>query len=184
MNLRNLMVAFMVVVGTTPSMAIFLEQPNQHKSFCKWHPDQCKKIGTLQPARLTVQKLIELDDVNRTVNSMIKGRVEKKGIDVWRFPTDGYGDCEDYAILKRAMLLDKGWASSQLLMTIVHSKPAGWHAILVVRTNRGDYVLDNLRNDVHKVEESVHNFHWRQSFVNPEMWVDYNAYQSRVGATR
>ena len=173
MKLRNLMVALLVIVGCPPAVANFVQQPPAHESFCVWHPDQCEKIGTIKPAKLSVEKLIELDDINRVVNEMIKGRHEPKGADIWRFPTNGYGDCEDYAILKRAMLLNNGWASSQLLMGIVYSRNEGWHAILIVRTDKGDYVLDNLRNDVHLVDESWHVFHYRQSFANPMAWVKY-----------
>ena len=173
MKLRNLLVALLVIAGSTPAVAQFIQQPNQHKEFCKWHPDQCKKIGTIKPAQFTAEKLIQLMDINQTVNTMIKGRVEPKGTDIWRFPTNGYGDCEDYAIMKRSMLLNLGWASSQLLMGIVYQKEQGWHAILIARTTNGDYVLDNLRNDVHPVDESKHIFHWRQSFVNPVAWVAY-----------
>ena len=39
--------------------------------------------------------------------------------DYWTLPTDGKGDCEDYALLKRHELIRLGWPSSALLMTIV-----------------------------------------------------------------
>ena len=59
--------------------------------------------------------------VNKWVNETVKpitdmdhwGVVEK-----WSLPTDGYGDCEDYVLMKRKMLIDAGWPREALLITV------------------------------------------------------------------
>ncbi len=37
--------------------------------------------------------------------------------DDWRVPT-AYGDCEDFAILKKRELLKRGWPAAALLLTV------------------------------------------------------------------
>lgn len=63
--------------------------------------------------------------------------------DYWTLPRNGKGDCEDYVLLKRAKLMSRGISPSQLLITMVQgSEP---HIVLTVRTDHGDYILDNMR---------------------------------------
>jgi len=38
-------------------------------------------------------------------------------VERWSHPDDGYGDCEDYALLKRRMLIEAGWPREALLLT-------------------------------------------------------------------
>ena len=57
-------------------------------------------------------------------------------------PTDR-GDCEDYALLKQKLLIERGWPSSSLLMTVVRDEKGEGHAVLTARTSQGDFVLDN-----------------------------------------
>jgi len=40
-------------------------------------------------------------------------------VERWSYPDDGYGDCEDYALLKRRMLIEAGWPREALLLTLV-----------------------------------------------------------------
>jgi hypothetical protein len=37
--------------------------------------------------------------------------------DVWSLPATGRGDCEDFALMKRKLLIERGWPSSALLLT-------------------------------------------------------------------
>ncbi len=58
-------------------------------------------------------------------------------------PDDGYGDCEDYVLLKRRMLMQAGWPREALLITVVRDRNNDGHAVLTVKTNRGEFILDN-----------------------------------------
>src|SRR6476469_5539570 len=40
-------------------------------------------------------------------------------VERWNYPDDGYGDCEDYVLLKRRMLMQAGWPREALLITVV-----------------------------------------------------------------
>ena len=64
-------------------------------------------------------------------------------VDRWNYPDDGYGDCEDYVLLKRRLLIQLGWPREALLVTVVLDNEDEGHAVLTVTTDKGDYVLDN-----------------------------------------
>ena len=87
------------------------------------------------------------------------------------FPTDGKGDCEDYALLKRKMLIEEGFPRQALLMTVVKDEKGEGHAILTVKTNRGEFVLDNQESRILPWNQSGYKFVKRQSQENPNVWV-------------
>jgi predicted transglutaminase-like cysteine proteinase len=64
-------------------------------------------------------------------------------VDRWDFPEDGYGDCEDYQLLKRKLLAERGLSRRAMRMTVVIDEQGEGHAVLMIRTSRGDYILDN-----------------------------------------
>ena len=64
-------------------------------------------------------------------------------VESWYYPDDGYGDCEDYVLLKRRMLMQAGWPREALLITVVRDKNGDGHAVLTVKTDKGEYILDN-----------------------------------------
>ena len=64
------------------------------------------------------------------------------GMIQWRrYLNDGAG--ASYALLKRRLLVEAGWPRQALLMTIVHEANGDGHAVLTVKTDRGEYILDN-----------------------------------------
>jgi predicted transglutaminase-like cysteine proteinase len=59
------------------------------------------------------------------------------------------------------------------------------HAVLTVRTNRGEYVLDNLNKDVLPWSKTGYRFVKRQSQRNPNVWVSLgNDAPNAVAAAR
>jgi predicted transglutaminase-like cysteine proteinase len=121
-------------------------------AFCQRVPDQCP--ATDEPGRLValddgIWRLLE--QVNRAVNDEIRPQDDLRhyGVaDHWTLPADGFGDCEDYALLKRKRLMEAGLPVSALRLAIVDAPREGRHAVLTIATDHGDYVLDNLRGDV------------------------------------
>ena len=64
------------------------------------------------------------------------------------FQNQGYtgkGDCEDYRLLKRRILAEQGLSRRAMRMTVVIDEEGGGHAVMMVRTDRGDLILDNRR---------------------------------------
>jgi predicted transglutaminase-like cysteine proteinase len=88
----------------------------------------------------------------------------------WTLPTTR-GDCEDYQLLKRHRLIERGWPSSSLLMTVVRDEKNEGHAVLTARTTQGDFVLDNKVDVVRLWNQTPYHFVMRQSYLNPKVWV-------------
>jgi len=53
------------------------------------------------------------------------------------------GDCEDYQLLKRKLLVEAGLPRRAMRMTVVIDDIDEGHALLTVRTDAGDLILDN-----------------------------------------
>lgn len=84
--------------------------------------------------------------VNSFVNRQIRYEADK--VDVWKTAattlTDGFGDCEDFALLKLALLEAAGIPRADLMLNIArHLKLRADHAMLIVRAGDKLLVLDN-----------------------------------------
>ena len=115
--------------------------------FCRRHPSECA-VDNAEPAKVAMSSEIwkTLVAVNRRVNGRIKPMTDKAHwtvVDRWDFPDDGYGDCEDYQLLKRKLLVERGLPRRAKPMTVVNDELGEGHALLMVRTDRGDIILDN-----------------------------------------
>ena len=91
-------------------------------------------------------------------------------IDLWSYPNDGSGDCEDYQLLKRKLLVEAGLPRRALLMSVVADERGAGHAVLTVRTDRGDLILDNLTDEIREWFETNYVFIKRESARKAE-WV-------------
>lgn len=120
----------------------------------------------LAPVTLSDQRMAQLRQVNSYVNSTITevSDMEQYGReDVWTLPTSGKGDCEDFALLKRKMLIERGWPASALSIAVGMTSQGEPHAVLTVATDRGSYVLDNLTSSILPSSQTSHTFYARQS---------------------
>ena len=90
--------------------------------------------------------------------------------DYWSLPINGRGDCEDYALLKKKELIDAGFKSDRLAITVVLDRNGKNHSVLMARLKAGDYVLDNLSGSVKPWESTGYTFIARQDFENQRVW--------------
>jgi predicted transglutaminase-like cysteine proteinase len=148
--------------------------PLGHTRFCFAYRDQCKVSNPIfRPQRMAVMEasLKQLDEVNRAVNRAIRPQADSPGLlnDIWSIAPPA-GDCDDYAVTKRAELLKRGWSSRRLLLAQAVAPSGEDHLVLVVRTRLGDYVLDNLSQQVLPAAQA--NLRWigLQSAANPHIW--------------
>jgi len=143
--------------------------------FCETYEGICDTKPTAARDVVLDQKAwADLQRVNAWVNHTIKPETDTDHYGIiqwWRFPDDGVGACHSYALLKRRMLLDGGWPRSALLMTIVHEANGEGHAVLTVKTDRGEYILDNLTDRIRLWSETPYHFDKRQSQADPNVWV-------------
>jgi predicted transglutaminase-like cysteine proteinase len=115
--------------------------------FCNRNPADCAIIPG-EPARINLdaQTWRKIDNINAQVNRDIipVTDLDHWGVmESWDYPDDGKGDCEDYALQKRKLLIQAGFPRRALLMTVVLDEDQAGHAVLMVRTDRGDFILDN-----------------------------------------
>ena len=140
--------------------------------FCSRYRSECADDDrAAQPIDLTPAVMRKIQRINAAVNKSVApvSDMDHWGVvDQWDYPADGKGDCEDYALLKRRMLLDEGFPRQALLMTVVKEANGDGHAVLTVKTNRGEFVLDNLGDEVKAWNKTPYRFVKRQSEQNPE----------------
>ena len=142
--------------------------------FCNRYATECD-VQPLAPEDidLTPAALKDIERIDRQVNAAVTPETDMDHwgvVDRWDYPTDGKGDCEDYALLKRKLLMHAGYPRQALLMTVVKDLEGEGHAILTVKTNRGEFVLDNLTDKVLAWSETGYKFVKRQSQADPNLW--------------
>lgn len=118
--------------------------PRAFTSFCHTHASHCRGGGKAQVA-MTADLMKLLNRTNNRVNRSIRLRAEK--VDVWKVNVR-VGDCEDFVLTKRAQLIKLGVPASSLRIGVGYTRPGVGHAVLVVRTSKGDFVLDNRRRAI------------------------------------
>ena len=67
--------------------------------------------------------------------------------------------------------MNNGLSVSNLLITVVRKPNGEGHAVLTVRTDRGDYILDNLINRVRLWSETGYRYLKRQAVDHTGHWV-------------
>ncbi len=151
--------------------------PIGHYELCMKSPVECSEVSSqTSPVALTRALWKDLVRINKTVNTAIRPRTDLEmwgKPEVWSYP-DTEGDCEDYVLLKRHMLMQKGLPSGALLITVVRQPNGDGHAVLTVRTDHGDFILDNLQGRVLPWEDTDYEYLKRQSTRNSGTWVQIN----------
>ncbi|MBB4053772.1 putative transglutaminase-like cysteine proteinase [Devosia subaequoris] len=139
--------------------------PLSMQFFCAKNRNECRGGGSAQVG-MTPNMMMMLKQVNVHVNRSIRPKVDSA--DIWNLnPTEG--DCEDYVLSKRSMLIKHGVSAGALRIAYTHTRRGEPHAVLVVKTSQGDYVLDNLNNSVKTLRASGYNIR-TMSTANPRSW--------------
>jgi predicted transglutaminase-like cysteine proteinase len=143
--------------------------------FCVEYDPECKtKPSAPRDVVLSSQAWKDLKRVNLYVNTHVKPMTDMEHwgvVERWNYPDDGYGDCEDYVLQKRKMLMQAGWPREALLITVVRDKNGDGHAVLTVKTDKGEYVLDNQADEIVLWSDTGYRFVKRQSQSDPNVWV-------------
>jgi predicted transglutaminase-like cysteine proteinase len=143
--------------------------------FCVEYDPECKTTSSMaRDIVLSVAAWKDLQRVNLWVNTNVKPMTDMDHwgvVERWNYPDDGYGDCEDYVLQKRRMLIKAGWPREALLITVVRDRNGDGHAVLTVKTDRGEYILDNQTDDIVMWSDTGYRFVKRQSQSDPNVWV-------------
>jgi len=154
--------------------------------FCGRRPEECN-LGLLKPldVRLTKASWVQLNRINRQVNGAIEPMTNLAHwgttLDHWDYPVDGKGDCKVYALYKRKLLIDAGFPRQALLMTVVRDLEGEGHAILTVKTDRGEFVLDNLSDEIRPWDATGYTYLKRQAQSDPNVWLDLGGVRNAPG---
>jgi len=122
-----------------------------HQDFCKRFPGECEMTGE-EVIEWTPELQQDLQDISLKVNRDIKfvldpDQYQKE--EFWTYPLSGEGDCEDNALEKRRRLVSLGYPRAALRMTTAfHREQYYAHALLLVETTKGTFILDQDRDVV------------------------------------
>jgi predicted transglutaminase-like cysteine proteinase len=156
--------------------------------FCQRNAEAC------QPGNSRQRKLAMSEDrwlLVRMVNAFVNGAIAPITDETlygtpeyWTIPADA-GDCEDIVLLKKKILQQKGIPAEVLRITVVLDEQGEGHAVLSLVTTKGDFILDNRRNEIRNWNATNYTMLKRQSAEDPRKWVSLEPArnQSAVGGT-
>ncbi|ACA16863.1 transglutaminase family protein cysteine peptidase BTLCP [Methylobacterium sp. 4-46] len=135
--------------------------------FCQRYAAECA-VDPSEPETITLSPRVwqTILTVNRGVNTRIQPVTDQEhwGVpDHWDLAEDGTGDCEDFQLLKRKLLAEGGLPRRAMRMTVVIDEKGEGHAVLMLRTDRGDLVLDNKTSAVLPWHRTGYTFIKRES---------------------
>ena len=199
MRLKGLLLAFAAIFamstsampasqnGATMVVGGVTSQPIGHYDFCQRYRAECGPNVDLMPVKMSTDNWSTVNEVNLYVNKTIIPATDMEVYgkeEYWAYPTTA-GDCEDFALLKRRILIQRGFSPSNLLMTVVRKPDGEGHAILTLRTAQGDYELDNLSDEVKLWYQTPYSYIKRQASYNAGRWVTIeNGRDVLVGALK
>ncbi|HEV7338978.1 MULTISPECIES: transglutaminase-like cysteine peptidase [Bosea] len=141
--------------------------PYAWTDFCKRTPSECA-VNTQEDdtVELTPKLWKTIVATNLKANREIEAVTDQDHwgvVDRWDIPTDGKGDCEDYVLLKRKRLAEAGVPRRAMRVTVVIDEDNAGHAVLMIRTDRGDLILDNKRNAILPWSQTGYTYVKRES---------------------
>lgn len=165
---KILALAITLMALTVPTQAMTLavigpaSPTTAYNDYCSRHPGDCT-FNRNEPeiVQLNGSRKLRLEAINSQVNRQIIQVTDQDHwglLDRWDYPDDGMGDCEDMQILKRRLLIEAGFPRRALLITVVLDERGEGHAVLMVRTNKGDMILDNKTNRVLAWDKTGYTF--------------------------
>jgi predicted transglutaminase-like cysteine proteinase len=153
----------------TPALA-----PMADTEFCIRYPGECEVRQAAfrgGAVGLTAGNWDELTTVNTRVNEAITPKPSANGraIEKWTLSPKA-GDCNDYVVTKRHELIALGWPAATLLLAEVVTDWGEHHLVLVIRTRKEDFVLDNLTANIRPWSDTPYRWVRIQSPQNPNWW--------------
>lgn len=151
-----------ISVGSTQSAST----PIPMQFFCARFASECR-ASRITSTAFSDELSTMLQRVNAHVNKTIRPMPR---------PPAGWtvnpvaGDCNDYALTKRSMLIGMGIPAGALRIGITKTWRGESHAVLIVKTDAGDIVLDNLSARVKTLRETGYRISMLSS-ANPRKWI-------------
>ncbi|KPH07679.1 hypothetical protein CO657_12440 [Rhizobium acidisoli] len=163
--------AFQAVAGSSLPVTRSIGAPVGFGAACAKYKWLCGRMAAQQ--RNDGAGIGLLQKINRAVNLRIipaEDRPSSGNRDVWSLPVAGRGDCEDYALQKMKDLIEAGFPSNRLALSVVIGPHDQNHVVLIARTDGGDFVLDNLTSAVRPWRMTGYTFLATQDFQSRTGW--------------
>jgi predicted transglutaminase-like cysteine proteinase len=154
-----------------------INPPSGFVDFCKRHSADCTSTPSVSEFVPTEGQFKKLNFIQHAVNSTIYPSSDKElyGVtEYWEYPVNA-GDCEDYALRKKQLLIATGFPRNTLRLTVVLDETGAGHAVLSVLTKNMDLVLDNRRDDVVIWSETKYRFLRREATGANTRWESLEA---------
>lgn len=146
MNMTRIVLGAVVALTSlfAPAFGASGPVPAGFLTYCRQNPSECRrsKQEIIPRGR---DLMADLRRVNSAVNRAITYRLDEG--ESWDADVR-FGDCEDYMLTKRRRLVAMGYPVSALRPAVVTTWTGEYHAVLVVVTENGKFVLDNRRTDI------------------------------------
>lgn len=144
-----------------------------------------KLVRPIRPFAATTADIASLNRVNRQINRAMVGVTDQIAFgrnEFWTMPlsapefrsvrTKPLADCEDFALEKRRALIAAGIPETAIYLAVAISPRTSLHAVVIVTTDRGDLVLDNLNDWLLGYHETGYTWVKRQSTTSLMDWTD------------
>lgn len=174
--------AFCVLLWTSPvpaqsgaghlPLASTVAAPNAARDLCVRYAWACR--GSKEGVANGTEAIALAQKVNRRINRRVQSVddiAQYRVKDYWALPSGRGGDCEDFALLKKRELIKLGIPAGRLLIATVFSRKVGPHAVLVLRLDDGDHVLDNLDSRIKAWHQTDYTFLRVQNPARLTTWV-------------
>ena len=125
-----------------------------------------------ETAAISQPVLAALSDYNATVNRQVRYQSDQLRFrvrDQWQ-TADDTGDCEDIALRKMNGLVAAGWPPAAFSLIIGKTESGESHAALLLRTEKGDFLLDSTQDGVGLWHESGTEWLIRQHPGQKHRW--------------
>ncbi len=158
-------VAALIAMALASPVQAASSAPLGFQMLCLQHPAECRGGGS-SSVSLTESLLGVIERINSQINRAIRPRNDSGG-DVWTIGASS-GDCEDYVLSKRRALINAGLPPSSLRIAYVKAQGID-HAVLVVKTDVSDLVLDNLASSIIPLRSTGYRL-IAMSSADPMIW--------------
>lgn len=143
----------------------------------RWATGESDMSAEAPPLSSDAATMRLVKQINHRVNLKIRPETDiaTYGVsDFWTLPIAtgvGKGDCEDFVLEKRRSLRRAGVSLGALSIALVSTRSGIVHAVLLVNTEEGVVVLDNLSDGVRDLSKVPYTVVVRQAFGAPLEWV-------------
>ena len=90
---------------------------------------------------------------------------------------------EDIQLLKRKLLAERGLPRRAMRMTVVIDDRGEGHAVLMMRTDRGDFILDNKTNAILPWDQTGFTFSKREGH-DSTAWLSLGGFTSPIATAK